>query len=173
MFGNTERVWKPIIPYQEIVGEIVFDEQGKMWQDIAIIKIHYPSMEKVFEYIAMGLVYEYCGKIPVDTKFPIRRVAGMEIATEEDIMKTLSCVAEPPFLKIFDNNKYNGDVQYAILYSPDIVLVYLTFYKSTLYKTLNTQCRVIAVSFKENNLGFPGRITTNIMIYTGRGVHVK
>jgi len=108
------------------------------------IKYDWDSAVKLYDYIAMGIVYEYCGKIPVKTRFPNRIIAGMPRSSNESIKQTIS----QGFA--VDNQRYNGKVQFAVVAIESKALVYFQILNATFLTNKNEICDIIAVSMSNN-----------------------
>lgn len=122
-----------------------------IYQEMATPEIDFTAFDKVLYYMAMGLVYEFCGKNPVMEKFPHKTISWMPISEEKSINDILSLNAEPPFEKFLDSGRFNDKVKYGIVaYDRSRIIVYLQFLNPLMFLSNKKQSRVGAVSFLTN-----------------------
>jgi hypothetical protein len=119
-----------------------------VYQDMAIPELDHTALDKVAEYMAMGLVYEFCGKEPVMKKFNNRIVAWLPLPEENFVSHILSLKTAPLYEKFFDEDKFNNKIKYGIVsYDRSKILVYLQILNPLMFKDNREQCRIAAVSF--------------------------
>jgi hypothetical protein len=127
-----------------------------IYQKVAIPKIDHSALESTFEHIAMGIAYHYTSNlyddVPINKRYSGKKIiAALDTSSEQNITETLLKLRINPLMEIADTDagRYNNDINYVIIATKDKAIVYISIYKSTLFKTNGQQSRIIGVTFSK------------------------
>lgn len=131
-------------------AEFIFAQQesGILLPKIKM-KYDWSSAAELYKYIAMSIVYEYCGKTPVKPRFPNSIVACMPRTDNNFIFQTISSNC------FFDNYRYNGKVPFAVTSNGNTALVYFQILDANFIKNIDNKyqiCDIIAVVLSKHDI---------------------
>lgn len=123
-----------------------------IYQDKWFAGLDWDAIKILVEYIAIGLLSEYSGRSGIKKIYPYRLTAAMPISCEYDIAKTLQAfdIREPEHI-FRDDNRYNGEVKYAVVMHKNFAIVYFQIFEGYFYKSCTKEfCRIFATAFDMN-----------------------
>jgi hypothetical protein len=120
-----------------------------LYQDMWVGGVDYTSIEKLLEYIGMGIVYYHTEKPGIKRQYPNRIVAAMPVSSERDtaLMFNAINISSPQHI-FLDKGRYNNEIKYAAVISTTKAIVHVQIF-NPMFSNSKEICRTFAITLTQ------------------------